>query len=107
MSGYPRPGTAAIRGDLGWQDQAACKGRGDLFFGPDNEKPAATEARERRAKRICSGCPVRTPCLEYAESLDPDVRYHGVFGGFGEKDRESLRRRASQLARLEREEQVA
>lgn len=91
----------------GWQARAACKGRGSLFFGPDAESVSAMAAREAKAKRVCAGCEVRRPCLEYAESLPADVRYHGVYGGMGERDREGLRRRRSQLARVEREESAA
>jgi hypothetical protein len=38
MSPKPRPGGVgmASRPDLDWQEQAACKGKGGLFFGDDN-----------------------------------------------------------------------
>lgn len=105
MTGYPRPGSGAPRADIlaGWRDEAACAGKHHLFFGPEAEKPAAMRLREMAAKRICASCPVKDPCLEYAELLPADLRYAGVYGGLGEEDRESLRRRRAQLARLERE----
>ncbi len=39
-----------------------------LFFGPDGERQPEREIRERKAKQICMGCPVRTECLDYAVS---------------------------------------
>jgi len=68
-----------------WQNHAACNDPAvaDVFF-PD--KGGTT----REAKRICAGCPVREPCLQYA--LDNDERY-GVWGGLSERQRRRLRKR--------------
>jgi WhiB family redox-sensing transcriptional regulator len=41
----------------------------------------------REAKAVCAGCPVRTPCLEYA--LAHDERF-GVWGGLSERERRRL-----------------
>jgi WhiB family redox-sensing transcriptional regulator len=48
------------------------------------------------AQRICSECPVKGPCLEYA--LDNKVD-HGVWGGTSERERRRIlrRRRISSL----------
>ena len=46
----------------------------------------------REAKRICSECPVRIECLNYA--LRRDERY-GVWGGMSERERRRLKRMAS------------
>ncbi len=74
-----------------WAQQGACN-TDDLgvFFAPDGEGPAGRAARETVAKEICSWCPVRTECAEYA--LSKPERF-GVWGGMGEDERASVRRR--------------
>lgn len=42
------------------------------------------------ARRICEGCPVKEPCLEYA--LVHRVE-HGVWGGASERERRRIARR--------------
>jgi WhiB family redox-sensing transcriptional regulator len=70
-----------------WQEDAACKGQPlDLFFDPEGREPEGQkEARHKKAKAICAGCPVRTQCLDYAIgqpekygrwNLDEDERAH-------------------------------
>jgi hypothetical protein len=60
---------------------AACKGRGDLWDGSTHgETVAERQERQRRAVRICGGCPERLPCLRYR--LDnPKLASGGVWGG--------------------------
>jgi WhiB family redox-sensing transcriptional regulator len=47
------------------------------------------------ARRICAGCPVQAPCLEYAlvERID-----HGVWGGASERERRRILKRRRQDA---------
>ncbi len=74
----------------GWQDNAACRGENpDLFIGPDGELLTERRDRERRAKAVCAGCPVRPECLSYA--LTRPER-HGVWGGLNVAEREAHRR---------------
>jgi WhiB family transcriptional regulator, redox-sensing transcriptional regulator len=71
---------------LPWAEQARC-----LFAEPDTffpEKGGST----REAKRICTGCEVRSECLDYA--LDNDERF-GIWGGLSERERRRLKRIAS------------
>jgi WhiB family redox-sensing transcriptional regulator len=72
---------------VNWRDQAACNDPAvaDLFY-PDRGGDIRT------AKRICQGCPVRQPCLDYA--LERGERF-GVWGGLSERERRRLKRRAS------------
>ena len=70
---------------MSYPELAACTSRPRLFFGPEGEGIAARRIRERHAKAICWGCPVRTECL--ADAIVNDVRW-GVWGGMGEKDRQ-------------------
>jgi WhiB family redox-sensing transcriptional regulator len=44
---------------------------------------------QRKAKRICTDCPVRTQCL--AEALDNHIEW-GVWGGMTERERRQLLR---------------
>jgi WhiB family redox-sensing transcriptional regulator len=83
MSGYPRPGAGVPpAAGLTWRLLAACRGEEHLFFGPDGESRTARDLRVARAVAVCSGCPVRIPCAEFAASFQ--VRF-GVWSG---EDRE-------------------
>ncbi len=42
------------------------------------------------ARRVCEGCPVKAPCLEYALANGID---HGVWGGASERERRRIARR--------------
>lgn len=42
------------------------------------------------ARRICAGCKVKVPCLEYALNSHID---HGVWGGTSERERRRINRR--------------
>ncbi|GAA4888653.1 hypothetical protein GCM10023237_02480 [Streptomyces coeruleoprunus] len=44
------------------------------------------------AKRVCGRCPVRDQCLRWALDTGQD---HGVWGGTGEDERRTIRRRAA------------
>jgi WhiB family transcriptional regulator, redox-sensing transcriptional regulator len=77
--------------DYGWQWRAACRGEdAALFFAPNHfETKDEKDARERGAKSICAGCPVRVECLEYAiRTREP----HGIWGGLNELERRLLLR---------------
>ena len=66
-----------------WQREAACsQADPDVFF---PERGIST----RDAKLICSACPVRKECLEYA--LMNGERF-GVWGGLSGSERRLLRR---------------
>ena len=65
-----------------WSLSASCRGMGDVMF-PDT-------LQQRRAREICSGCPVRNACL--AEALDGRIEW-GIWGGMTERERRSLLRK--------------
>lgn len=68
----------------GWQQFAECAqyaGEVDFF-------PARGESL-RDAKAVCTVCPVKNECLEFALRLKVA---HGVWGGLSERERRSLRR---------------
>jgi WhiB family redox-sensing transcriptional regulator len=71
--------------DQGWQERALCAETDPEAFFP--EKGGST----REAKKICTGCEVRSECLDYA--LGNDERF-GIWGGLSERERRRLRRRA-------------
>lgn len=72
-----------------WQAKAACRGpHTGLFFPPAHfERKDDRDAREKRAKAICAGCPVRNPCLQYALRIREP---HGIWGGLNEAERREL-----------------
>ena len=59
-----------------WMIHAKCKGMATSAFFSD-DKPGC-EAKESAARVVCSGCPVRTLCLDYAIEAPMDF---GVWGG--------------------------
>ena len=70
-----------------WAARARCRTQNpDALFvrGP---------SEQRRAKQICSGCPVRFECLAHA--LDEHIEW-GVWGGMTEYERRRLLRRYPQ-----------
>jgi WhiB family redox-sensing transcriptional regulator len=71
--------------EAGWQERALCAQTDPEAFFP--EKGGST----REAKRICTGCEVRSECLEYA--LAHDERF-GIWGGMSERERRRLKRQA-------------
>ena len=71
-----------------WRFQASCRSVDpDLFF-PVGATGMALEQIES-AKEVCTLCPVREPCLDYALVTNQDS---GVWGGTSEDERRSLRR---------------
>ena len=75
--------------DIDWQVKAACRGpQATVFFPPTHpERKDERAEREDRAKQICSTCPVRKPCLEYALQIREP---HGIWGGLNEVERKAL-----------------
>jgi len=74
-----------------WQDEAACRQIPvELFFPP-------AEQESEVAKRVCSDCLVREPCLEFA--LAEGERF-GIWGGLTSQERRSVaaKRRKARLA---------
>jgi WhiB family transcriptional regulator, redox-sensing transcriptional regulator len=74
---------------LAWQADAACRAADPADFfpdGPENAPPVA--AQIERAKQVCSACPVRRECLEYAMRTRAP---HGVWGGTTEEERAAAR----------------
>lgn len=82
--------------DLSWQDDAACQGYDlVLFFGPDGERQPEREAREAKAKEICSQCPVRTLCGDDAIARRD---LWGVRGGMNPEELAAERKRRMRRA---------
>ena len=71
--------TAVQRDD--WTMRAKCRGMEDALF------PEASD--QKRARLLCSGCPVRFECL--AEALDNRIEW-GIWGGMTERERRLLLR---------------
>jgi WhiB family redox-sensing transcriptional regulator len=72
-----------------WWRNAACRGTDtSLFYHPEDERGIFRRRREREAKAICAGCPVRQPCLEWALTR-PET--HGIWGGLTAEERADRR----------------
>lgn len=72
-----------IADEHSWQAEAACVGKGDLFFPPSGHHHLATEA-----KRIClEECPVLRECRKFSKD-----EVLGVWGGRSVEERRELRR---------------
>ena len=80
----PMFGEPTDDGLMGWQERALCAQTDPEAFFP--EKGGST----REAKKVCTGCDVRSECLEYA--LANDERF-GIWGGLSERERRKLKRR--------------
>ena len=73
-----------------WRTAAACRDMDTAVFFPETEDEVAA------AKAVCSTCPVREFCLEFALVTRQD---DGVWGGLDEIERRRLRRRRQEAAR--------
>ncbi|HEX9992492.1 MAG TPA: WhiB family transcriptional regulator [Acidimicrobiales bacterium] len=69
-----------------------CAGTDPAIFFPKPGDPAAT----KKAKEVCSDCPVRGECLEFV-LWSPDGRW-GVWGGTTPLERRRLRRQRAREA---------
>jgi len=83
---------------MGWQYRAACRGEdSNLFFAPNYfERKEEKDGREVKARAICSRCPVRAECLDYALRVREP---HGIWGGLNEAERKALIRERDRGAR--------
>ena len=75
-----------------WMRNAACRGQGFGAWFPNDEVGEGADP----ARRVCSGCSVRSECLDYA--LAAGIR-HGLWGGLSAKERAALTRQRVQKAR--------
>lgn len=67
--------------DYAWMSKAKCSGTTDSLF--------VEGAAQRKARALCSDCPVKLECL--AEALDNRIEW-GVWGGLTERERRQLLR---------------
>lgn len=77
---------ADVRHVVDWRDHAMCKGRTELFFAKNAERPQARDRREARARQLCTACPVQTICRTWAR----DHHEYGYWGGENEETRHLL-----------------
>jgi WhiB family redox-sensing transcriptional regulator len=70
-----------------WTLLAKCRGMEDALF------PEASD--QKKARLLCSGCPVQSECL--AEALDNRIEW-GVWGGMTERERRLLLRQRTDVA---------
>ena len=74
-----------------WRLEGACRYEDpDLFFAADGETPDVRYVREAKAKGICGGCIVRTPCLDFRLGFERQ-RDGDIWAGFDGEQRTALR----------------
>ena len=96
----PRHRTLAVpaRFAARWRELAACRGTDLEVFFPSRGESAGP------ARQVCAGCPVRTPCLDYA--ITNRIAY-GIWGGLTERERRALRSRWIRTTRREHDKAIA
>lgn len=88
----------SYRDGLNWRAAGACvTADPDLFF-PLSASGAAAQQVDR-ARRICAGCPVLRPCLDFALA---HAEVDGIWGGTTQAERVRARRAAGSPQRAER-----
>ncbi|HEX7165676.1 MAG TPA: WhiB family transcriptional regulator [Acidimicrobiales bacterium] len=86
-----------------WRRDAACKDLDpNLFFPIGVTGPAVDQIAA--AKSICTLCPVRAECLDFAITTNQEF---GIWGGTSEDERRVLRRQWRARIRRERAEAAA
>jgi WhiB family transcriptional regulator, redox-sensing transcriptional regulator len=79
---------------LWWSERAACRGHGELFFGPSDggqeERTKAERQRVAAAIAFCAVCPVQPDCLLWA-MRKPEIA--GIWGGLTQRQRALLYRK--------------
>jgi WhiB family transcriptional regulator, redox-sensing transcriptional regulator len=78
-----------------WRTEAACSTMDTLIFFPIGETgPAAPQVA--LAKKVCTSCPVREQCLEFAIAT---IQNDGIWGGTTEDERRLIKRARRAAAR--------
>lgn len=82
--------------DLGWMEQAPCKGS-HPEFDYDQGRPSASGRRYnlplhvQHAQKVClNECPVRVDCLDFALRIEAPRGRSGVYGGLTPNERDAL-----------------
>lgn len=75
-----------------WHRRGLCAGENPEVFFPSNGDSGA------RAREICTACPVREDCIQYATEADE----FGIWGGLDQQQRRALKRRQFRQARRAR-----
>ncbi len=81
-----------VQQDETWKEAARCNGKDPMIFYPPS---APSPAHVQRIQNICSPCPVRVECLDYAFAHQEKF---GWWGGMSERDRRRLRRERQRTA---------
>lgn len=78
-----------------WRKDAACRSVDPDVFFPQSTTTGRSakidiQGQTEAAKAICSTCPVRPDCLEFALTTNQEA---GIWGGLDEEERRKLRRK--------------
>lgn len=101
MTTATRHGTTHAARSDDWMQHGLCRRVDAEIFFPEG-RGGAVAIKTRQAKKVCSRCPVRLLCRDWAVETRQDF---GVWGGLSEDERDGLRRRprrkAGELSALE------
>ena len=80
---------------MDWRDRAECRHEDpELFFPVGATGPAMLQVKQ--AKAVCHRCPVLAQCRNWALETNQES---GVWGGLGEDERRSMKRRYQRAQR--------
>lgn len=81
--------------DPDWMDRAACKGQTRIMYPHESTKQNIKYRKLSLgpARKVCSLCPVKAECLDYAMTLPVESIRHGVWAGMDRWELEAERRR--------------
>lgn len=81
-----------------WREDALCRGTESVFFlgfessGRSGRPPTVPNDYVQFAKYICSLCPVKKQCLDYALGL-PQGQQFGIWGGKTARERKKIKKK--------------
>ena len=80
-----------------WQQKASCRGTDSTIFFSEHQE------QKSKALKMCSSCPVKSECLEYAISNELTKGRIGIFGGKTPRQRRIIYDKRLQALKQNRE----
>jgi hypothetical protein len=80
----------ALRDAMEPHEPLPCTNYPDAFFYDEDAPLVGFKHQYQTAKKLCSSCPIRLECLEYALAADEE---YGVWGGLSPVERRRLKQK--------------